>query len=113
MKFVNDIIIAKKRQIKEQEGKKELFVVFISKNSDTMKQFKSLKALAADMYYYNHIGGDKVEFSIPFEDNGRFDDGSGGIKFGCNIVEAYVRLRQEYAPIIKMELIGLITEWSN
>ena len=109
MKFVNDIIIAKKRQREEQEGKKELFVVFISKNSDTMKQFKSLKALAADMYYYNHIGGDKVGFSIPFEDNGRFGSGGGSTKFGCNIVEVYVRLR-EYAPIIKIELIGSTRE---
>jgi len=105
-KFVNDIIANKKQR--EKEGRKHLFVVFISKNSDTMKQFKFLKSLAADMYYYNHIGGDKVGFSIPYEDS-RF---SGGSKFGYNIVEVYARLR-EFAPIIKIELIGSIREYSE
>jgi len=68
-------------------------VIFMSKNSDTMKQFKHLQSLAADMYYYNHIGH-KAGFSLPFEDP-KFDD------FGV-VVEFYVRLKGD-TPLVKIE----------
>lgn len=75
-------------------------VAFVSKNSDTMKQFRFLYSLAADMYYYNHIGH-KAGFSLPFEDP-KFED------FG-KVVEVYARLK-EYTPLIKMEVTRSVGE---
>ena len=76
--------------------KKRNNVVFISKTSNTRKQFEDLGAIAGDIFYYNHAAR-TPGFSKIFEDS----------KFGKDkiITSIFVRLADSL-PLIKVELFG-------
>ena len=76
-------------------------VIFISKTSNTRKQFEEFGAIAGDIFYYNHATV-KPGFSKIFEDA---NFGSGKI-----ITSVFARL-SESLPLIKIELFG--TGYSN
>jgi len=71
-------------------------VVFISKTSNTKKQFEDLEPIAGDIFYYNHATI-SPGFSKIHEDS----------KFGndMNISSVFARLA-ESLPLIKIELLG-------
>jgi len=71
-------------------------VIFISKTSNTKKQFENLGAIAGDIFYYNHATV-SPGFSKIHEDT----------KFGkdMNISSVFARLA-ESLPLIKIELLG-------
>ena len=71
-------------------------VVFISKTSNTKKQFEDLEPIAGDIFYYNHATA-SPGFSKIHEDS----------KFGndMNISSVFARLA-ESLPLIKIELLG-------
>jgi len=71
-------------------------VVFISKTSNTKKQFENLDAIAGDIFYYNHATA-SPGFSKIHEDS----------KFGSDMVISSVFARLvESLPLIKIELLG-------
>ena len=71
-------------------------VVFISKTSNTKKQFENLGAIAGDIFYYNHATA-SPGFSKIHEDT----------KFGNDMVISSVFARlAESLPLIKIELLG-------
>jgi len=71
-------------------------VVFISKTSNTKKQFENLDAIAGDIFYYNHATV-SPGFSKIHED----------LKFGNDMVISSVFARlAESLPLIKIELLG-------
>ena len=71
-------------------------VVFISKTSNTKKQFENLGAIAGDIFYYNHATVSSG-FSKIHED----------LKFGNDMVISSVFARlAESLPLIKIELLG-------
>ena len=71
-------------------------VVFISKTSNTKKQFEDLGAIAGDIFYYNHATV-SPGFSKIHEDT----------KFGNNMIISSVFARlSESLPLIKIELLG-------
>ena len=76
--------------------KKRNNVVFISKTSNTRKQFEDLGGIAGDIFYYNHAAR-APGFSKIFEDS----------KFGKDkiITSIFARLA-ESLPLIKVELFG-------
>ncbi len=76
--------------------KKRNNVVFVSKTSNTRKQFEDLGAIAGDIFYYNHASR-KPGFSKIFEDE----------KFGKDkvITSIFARLADSL-PLIKVELFG-------
>ena len=71
-------------------------VVFISKTSNTKKQFEDLEPIAGDIFYYNHATA-SPGFSKIHEDS----------KFGndMTISSVFARLA-ESLPLIKIELLG-------
>ena len=76
--------------------KKTNNVVFISKTSNTKKQFENLGAIAGDIFYYNHATTSSG-FSKIHEDT----------KFGNDMVISSVFARLvESLPLIKIELLG-------
>jgi len=76
--------------------KKTNNVVFISKTSNTKKQFENLGAIAGDIFYYNHATT-SPGFSKIHED----------AKFGNDMVISSVFARLvESLPLIKIELLG-------
>jgi len=77
--------------------KKRNNVVFISKTSNTRKQFEDLGAIAGDIFYYNHATK-TPGFSKIFEDS----------KFGNDrmITSIFARLADSL-PLIKVELFGI------
>jgi hypothetical protein len=71
-------------------------VVFISKTSNTKKQFENLGAIAGDIFYYNHATV-SPGFSKIHEDP----------KFGSDMIVSSVFARlAESLPLIKIELLG-------
>ncbi len=71
-------------------------VVFISKTSNTKKQFENLGAIAGDIFYYNHATV-SPGFSKIHEDP----------KFGSDMIISSVFARlAESLPLIKIELLG-------
>ena len=71
-------------------------VVFISKTSNTKKQFEDLGAIAGDIFYYNHATV-TPGFSKIHEDT----------KFGNDMIISSVFARlAESLPLIKIELLG-------
>jgi len=71
-------------------------VVFISKTSNTKKQFEDLGAIAGDIFYYNHATI-SPGFSNIHEDT----------KFGNDMIISSVFARlAESLPLIKIELLG-------
>jgi len=71
-------------------------VIFISKTSNTKKQFEDLGAIAGDIFYYNHATI-SPGFSKIHED----------IKFGNDMIISSVFARlAESLPLIKIELLG-------
>jgi len=76
--------------------KKRNNVVFVSKTSNTRKQFEELGAIAGDIFYYNHAAR-TPGFSKIFEDE----------KFGKDkiITSIFARLADSL-PLIKVELFG-------
>jgi len=71
-------------------------VVFISKTSNTKKQFEGLGAIAGDIFYYNHATV-SPGFSKIHEDT----------KFGNDMIISSVFARlAESLPLIKIELLG-------
>ena len=81
--------------------KKRNNVVFVSKTSNTRKQFEDLGAIAGDIFYYNHASR-TPGFSKIFEDE----------KFGKDkvITSIFARLADSL-PLIKVELFG--TSYTN
>ena len=76
--------------------KKTNNVLFISKTSNTKKQFENLGAIAGDIFYYNHATS-SPGFSKIHEDK----------KFGNDMVISSVFARLvESLPLIKIELLG-------
>jgi len=71
-------------------------VIFISKTSNTKKQFENLGAIAGDIFYYNHATV-SPGFSKIHEDT----------KFGNDMIISSVFARlAESLPLIKIELLG-------
>ena len=71
-------------------------VVFISKTSNTKKQFEDLEPIAGDIFYYNHATT-SPGFSKIHEDS----------KFGNGMIISSVFARlAESLPLIKIELLG-------
>ena len=71
-------------------------VVFISKTSNTKKQFEDLEPIAGDIFYYNHATTSSG-FSKIHEDS----------KFGNDMIISSVFARlAESLPLIKIELLG-------
>jgi len=71
-------------------------VIFISKTSNTKKQFENLGAIAGDIFYYNHATV-SPGFSKIHED----------AKFGNDMIISSVFARlAESLPLIKIELLG-------
>jgi hypothetical protein len=71
-------------------------VIFISKTSNTKKQFEDLGAIAGDIFYYNHATI-SPGFSKIHEDS----------KFGNDMIISSVFARlSESLPLIKIELLG-------
>jgi len=83
-------------QLMIESIKKRNNVVFISKTSNTRKQFEDLGAIAGDIFYYNHATS-TPGFSKIFEDS----------KFGNDkiITSVFARLADSL-PLIKVELFG-------
>ena len=83
-------------QLMIESIKKRNNVVFISKTSNTRKQFEDLGAIAGDIFYYNHATV-TPGFSKIFEDS----------KFGNDkiITSVFARLADSL-PLIKVELFG-------
>ena len=83
-------------QIMIESMKKRNNVIFISKTSNTRKQFEDLGAIAGDIFYYNHATT-TPGFSKIFEDS----------KFGNDkiITSVFARLADSL-PLIKVELFG-------
>ena len=83
-------------QLMIESMKKRNNVVFISKTSNTRKQFEDLGAIAGDIFYYNHATT-TPGFSKIFEDS----------KFGNDkiITSVFARLADSL-PLIKIELFG-------
>ena len=83
-------------QLMIESMKKRNNVVFISKTSNTRKQFEDLGAIAGDIFYYNHATK-TPGFSKIFEDS----------KFGSDkiITSVFARLADSL-PLIKVELFG-------
>ena len=83
-------------QLMIESMKKRNNVVFISKTSNTRKQFEDLGAIAGDIFYYNHATT-TPGFSKIFEDS----------KFGSDkiITSVFARLADSL-PLIKVELFG-------
>ena len=83
-------------QLMIKSMKKRNNVVFISKTSNTRKQFEDLGAIAGDIFYYNHATS-TPGFSKIFEDS----------KFGNDkiITSVFARLADSL-PLIKVELFG-------
>ena len=83
-------------QLMIESIKKRNNVVFVSKTSNTRKQFEDLGAIAGDIFYYNHATT-TPGFSKIFEDS----------KFGNDkiITSVYARLADSL-PLIKVELFG-------
>jgi len=83
-------------QLMIESMKKRNNVVFISKTSNTQKQFEDLGAIAGDIFYYNHATS-TPGFSKIFEDS----------KFGNDkiITSVFARLADSL-PLIKVELFG-------
>ena len=83
-------------QLMIESIKKRNNVVFISKTSNTRKQFEDLGAIAGDIFYYNHAIS-TPGFSKIFEDS----------KFGNDkiITSVFARLADSL-PLIKVELFG-------
>ena len=83
-------------QIMIESMKKRNNVIFISKTSNTRKQFEDLGAIAGDIFYYNHATT-TPGFSKIFEDS----------KFGNDkiITSVFARLADSL-PLIKIELFG-------
>ena len=83
-------------QLMIESIKKRNNVVFISKTSNTRKQFEDLGAIAGDIFYYNHATT-TPGFSKIFEDS----------KFGNDkiITSVFARLADSL-PLIKVELFG-------
>ena len=83
-------------QLMIESIKKRNNVVFISKTSNTRKQFEDLGAIAGDIFYYNHATC-TPGFSKIFEDS----------KFGNDkiITSVFARLADSL-PLIKVELFG-------
>ena len=71
-------------------------VVFISKTSNTKKQFEDLEPIAGDIFYYNHATT-SPGFSKIHEDS----------KFGNGMIisSVFARLAESF-PLIKIELLG-------
>jgi len=75
---------------------KKNYVFFISKTSNTKKQFENLGAIAGDIFYYNHATI-SPGFSKIHED----------AKFGNDMIISSVFARlAESLPLIKIELLG-------
>ena len=71
-------------------------VVFISKTSNTKKQFEDLEPIAGDIFYFNHATA-SPGFSKIHEDS----------KFGNDMIISSVFARlAESLPLIKIELLG-------
>jgi len=83
-------------QLMIESIKKRNNVVFVSKTSNTRKQFEGLGAIAGDIFYYNHATT-TPGFSKIFEDS----------KFGNDkiITSVFARLADSL-PLIKVELFG-------
>ena len=83
-------------QLMIESIKKRNNVVFVSKTSNTRKQFEDLGAIAGDIFYYNHATA-TPGFSKIFEDS----------KFGNDkiITSVFARLADSL-PLIKVELFG-------
>ena len=83
-------------QLMIESIKKRNNVVFVSKTSNTRKQFEDLGAIAGDIFYYN-LATSTPGFSKIFEDS----------KFGNDkiITSVFARLA-ESLPLIKVELFG-------
>ena len=83
-------------QLMIESMKKRNNVIFISKTSNTRKQFEDLGAIAGDIFYYNHATT-TPGFSKIFEDS----------KFGNDkiITSVFARLADSL-PLIKVELFG-------
>ena len=83
-------------QLMIESIKKRNNVVFVSKSSNTRKQFEDLGAIAGDIFYYNHATT-TPGFSKIFEDS----------KFGNDkiITSVFARLADSL-PLIKVELFG-------
>ena len=83
-------------QLMIESIKKRNNVVFVSKTSNTRKQFEDLGAIAGDIFYYNHATS-TPGFSKIFEDS----------KFGNDkiITSVFARLADSL-PLIKVELFG-------
>ena len=83
-------------QLMIESIKKRNNVVFVSKTSNTRKQFEDLGAIAGDIFYYNHATS-ATGFSKIFEDS----------KFGNDkiITSVFARLADSL-PLIKVELFG-------
>ena len=83
-------------QLMIESIKKRNNVVFVSKTSNTRKQFDDLGAIAGDIFYYNHATV-TPGFSKIFEDS----------KFGNDkiITSVFARLADSL-PLIKVELFG-------
>jgi len=83
-------------QLMIESIKKRNNVVFVSKTSNTRKQFEDLGAIAGDIFYYNHATF-APGFSKIFEDS----------KFGNDkiITSVFARLADSL-PLIKVELFG-------
>lgn len=76
--------------------KKKNNVIFVSKTSNTKKQFENLDSLAGDIFYYNHVTK-RPGFSKIFVEK----------KYGKDkvISSTFIRL-SDSTPIIKIELLG-------
>jgi NurA-like 5'-3' nuclease len=85
--------------------KKKKNVIFMSKNSDTKRQFDFMGAKAADIFYFNHIGKSSAGFSTPFENKQAIPE------YG-NIIEIYARLK-ECTPITKIEISDMTISQIN
>ena len=74
-------------------------VVFISKTSNTKKQFENLGAIAGDIFYYNHAtvtsGFSKIHEDSRFEERGE-----------APIISSVFARLAESLPLIKIELLG-------
>ena len=83
-------------QLMIESIKKRNNLVFVSKTSNTRKQFEDLGAIAGDIFYYNHATS-TPGFSKIFEDS----------KFGNDkiITSVFARLADSL-PLIKVELFG-------
>jgi len=74
-------------------------VIFISKTSNTKKQFEDLGAIAGDIFYYNHAtvtpGFSKIHEDSRFEERGE-----------APVISSVFARLAESLPLIKIELLG-------